>query len=131
MPTDEVLRSYERVKKQLEAKGLKVERIPIVHDEYYCTITYNNVLMEVRDNKRIVYMPVYGIEKLDAIATKKYESLGFEVRPVDVSRIYKHGGTLRCITNVLARRSVENPNQKERDEHRDSVQSKEQLQQLP
>lgn len=105
-PTENVLRFYEQAKKQLEYSGFKVERIPVVHDEHGCAITYNNVLMEIRNGKRIVYMPVYGIEKLDAVATGKFRSLGFEVRPIDVSGIYRFGGTLRCITNVLARRTV-------------------------
>ncbi len=131
VPTEEVLRSYDLVKKQLERKGFKVERIPIVHDEHGCAITYNNVLMEARNGKRIVYMPVYGIEKLDAVATKKFQSLGFEVRPVDVSRIYRFGGTLRCVTNVLARRTVQNSKREERHEHLDSVQPEDRLRQLP
>jgi N-dimethylarginine dimethylaminohydrolase len=122
---------YEHARKQLVKKGFKVERIPLLLDEYGYTVTYNNVLMEVRGGKRIVYMPVYGIEELDTAAQKKYESLGFKVKPVDVSKIYKFGGTLRCVTNVLARSTKEIPDQEDEDEHSDNLQSQKQLQKLP
>lgn len=128
---EEILSSYTHVKKQLESMGFKVERIPIVHVDWDKVITYNNVLMETRKGKRIVYMPVYGIKELDTTARKKYESLGFEVRAVDVSKIYKHGGTLRCVTNVLSRRAVQKPEHGEGNEHSDSLQPQNQLQQLP
>ncbi len=132
-PTDKVgLDSlYEHAGKQLAKRGFKVERIPILIDDYGYTVTYNNVLMEVRNGKRIVYMPVYGLEELDSAAKKKYESLGFKVKPVDVSKIYRFGGTLRCVTNVLARGTKETPDQEDEDEYRDNLQSQGQLQKLP
>lgn len=131
-PDDQkLLESYAQAKRQLEEKGFKVERVPIVHDEKGYTITYNNVLMEVKNGKRIVYMPSYGVKELDSAAAKKYESLGFEVKPVDVAEIYRFGGTLRCITNVLARRGGEAPAQEGTDEDRDSLQPQERLRQLP
>ena len=98
------LQSYANVESQLIQEGFRVERIPITYDENGNIITYNNVLMETRNNKRIVFMPVYGVPRLDEIATDKYEELGFEVRPIDVSGIYKYDGALRCMTNVLVRR---------------------------
>jgi N-dimethylarginine dimethylaminohydrolase len=122
---------YASASKQLTKKGFKVERIPILLDEYGYTVTYNNVIMEVRRGKRIVYMPVYGLQELDAAAQKKYESLGFKVKPVDVSKIYRFGGTLRCVTNVLARGEKDAPEQEDSDEHSDNLQSERQLQRLP
>lgn len=98
------LQSFDYVESQLIQEGYFVERIPITYDENGSIITYNNVLMETRGNKRIVYMPVYRVPWLDEIATDKYEELGFEVRPIDVSGIYMYDGSLRCMTNVLVRR---------------------------
>ncbi len=92
------------VKRQLEAWDFTVERIPLALDQDGNLITYNNVLMEVQQHKRVVYMPAYGRPKLDVAAMRKYRSLGFQVRAVDVSEIYVHGGSLRCVTNILARR---------------------------
>jgi N-dimethylarginine dimethylaminohydrolase len=103
-PSEEVARHYERICRQLKGLGFRVERIPIVHTNDECTITYNNVLMETRAGLRIVYMPVYGIPELDRAAKKKYETLGFRVCSVSAADISKHGGTLRCLTNVLARK---------------------------
>jgi N-dimethylarginine dimethylaminohydrolase len=128
---EKLLESYAHAKRQLEEKGFKVERVPILHDEKGYTITYNNVLMEVRNGKRVVYMPAYGVKELDSAAAKKYESLGFEVRPVDVAEIYRFGGTLRCVTNVLARRDGKSSAREGTDEDRDSLQPQERLQQLP
>jgi hypothetical protein len=66
-------------------------------------MNYNNVLMERRGGRRIAYMPVYRYHRIDRAAAKVYESLGFEVRPVDASGIYRGGGALRCVVNVTAR----------------------------
>ena len=103
---DDLIASYWHVKCQLERKGLAVERLPIIHLGEECALTYNNVLMETRAGRRIVYMPVYAVGALDRAAAELYKSLGFEVRPVDVTRIYEYGGTIRCLTNILARKAT-------------------------
>ena len=97
-------RSWELVRTQLEDKGFDVVRVPLVEDAIGNWISYNNVVMERRGTRRILYMPVYGFPKLDVAALRIYRSLGFEVRPVDVSSVFRLGGTLRCLTNVLSRR---------------------------
>ncbi|MFC1888221.1 agmatine deiminase family protein [Thermodesulfobacteriota bacterium] len=102
-PPPKTMNSYDNVRVQLEARGFHVERIPIIHNEDHGVVTYNNVLMEERNQRRIVYMPVYGFEELDRIAENKYQSLGFEVRRVNASSLYQYDGSLRCIVNVLAR----------------------------
>jgi hypothetical protein len=90
---------------QLEELGYGVYRLPAIIDPHEVwMITYNNVLMERRDGRLIVYMPIYRVPVLDAAAASAYASLGFEVRTIDVSRIYRDGGAIRCLVNVTARR---------------------------
>ena len=48
-------------------------------------------------------MPVYNYPILDNYIRKIYESLGYEVKPINVSEIYKYGGSVRCLINVLKR----------------------------
>ena len=66
-------------------------------------ITYNNVLIDRRDEFDVVYMPVYHVPELDRAAARVYRDLGFEVRLVDVSEIFRMGGALRCVANVTRR----------------------------
>lgn len=92
------------------AAGLKAEGVEVIRLPYADSrggdfiVTYDNVLQETRDGRRIVIMPVYHIPALDAAARKTYESLGMQVREVDVSTICHLSGTVRCIGNVVARK---------------------------
>jgi hypothetical protein len=45
----------------------------------------------------------HGIEPLNAAARKVWESLGYEIRPVDCTSAYRHFGCLHCLVNVLYR----------------------------
>jgi hypothetical protein len=38
-----------------------------------------------------------------AAARKVWESLGYEIRPVDCTTAYRHFGCLHCLVNVLHR----------------------------
>jgi hypothetical protein len=71
-------------------------------------ITYNNILIDERDGREIVYMPVYNVPPLDETAAAIYRGLGFEVHTVDVSQVYDLGGALRCMVNVTQRRQPNN-----------------------
>jgi N-dimethylarginine dimethylaminohydrolase len=94
------------IAEELRECGYQVHRLPaIIHPREDWMITYNNVLMERRAGRRIVYMPTYRLPVLDEEAGAIYQSLGFEVRTIDVSRIYQDGGAIRCLANVTARRS--------------------------
>ena len=96
---------YDKVRRMLEERGFTVKRIPLVACRKADMImTYNNVLMERRDGVKYVYMPTYGIIELDGAALNTYESLGFTVVPIDVSRIYQNQGAIRCLTNVISRK---------------------------
>ncbi len=72
----------------------------------YPFLTYNNVLLEERAGKDVVYLPQYGFPTLDAAAVKCWTELGYEVKPIEgfaTSSMY--GGSLRCCTKVLSRRT--------------------------
>ncbi|MBN2563364.1 MAG: agmatine deiminase family protein [Phycisphaerae bacterium] len=104
--TDEFQTRLDGVAGLLRRHGYKVYRLPVIADpQEEWMISYNNALMEQRDGQRIVYMPVYQLGKIDRAAADVYAGLGFEVRPVDVSRLYRHGGALRCVANVTVRRA--------------------------
>jgi hypothetical protein len=82
-----------------------VRRIPVVPGaEPRCVLTYVNVIDDVRNGRRIIYMPVYrGVETLNRAAAEVWRGLGCEVRPVDCTGVYPHFGSLHCLVNVLRR----------------------------
>jgi len=74
----------------LEQTGYRVVRIPYLpngldnHDDRNdgfagISFNYSNVLIEVYDNVRRVYMPRFGFKQLDEAAAGAYESAGFQV----------------------------------------------------
>lgn len=94
------------VAEQLGTYSYDVYRLPVLIDPHEdWMVTYNNVLLEERDGRRVVYLPVYEIPLLDQAAEAVYRGLGFDVHPINVSGIFEHGGTVRCIANVIARRT--------------------------
>ena len=101
---------FDQVADQLREQGFNVLRLPAVVDEPDdWMMTYNNVLMEERNGRRIVYMPVYNVTTLDVAAAAVYSSLGFDVETIDVSRLFPWGGTIRCTVNVTSRRPRTTP----------------------
>jgi len=104
-PADMFEQQLNEVADAVRKLGYKVIRLPALADPMAgWMITYNNVLMEERHGKRIVYMPTYHVPALDDSAAEVYEQLGFEVHTVDVSGVYQSGGALRCMVNVVRRR---------------------------
>ena len=97
---------FDAVATQCRAAGLEVIRIPTVCDPDGRTyLAYLNALLDVVDGRRIVYMPTYrGAEPINEAAAAVWRQAGYEVRPVDCTTAYRHGGSLRCLVNVLARR---------------------------
>ena len=95
---------FDDVAIQLGKLGCEVIRVPVVpHYTDHWMITYNNVLMDFRDHRSVVYLPVFGIKSLDRFAENVYLDAGFEVRKVNLYTLYRHGGTLRCFANVTKR----------------------------
>ncbi len=93
----------------LESKGYKVVRVPHLEppkagDPY---LSYNNCLMErfEKDGKEIrrVFLPHYGIQKLDDMADKAWQSQGFEVHPIPLQALSAEWGALRCVSNWIDR----------------------------
>ncbi len=102
--SDELQQSFDDVAGILKENGYTVQRMPTLLNSVNETmVTYNNVIMDYRNNAKTVYMPVYGIPELDSIAGEIYRKLGYTVHTVDVSRIYEHGGAIRCLVNVTRR----------------------------
>jgi hypothetical protein len=96
---------FDAVAHQCEAAGYRVVRIPVLpaHDGR-TYLTYVNVLMDQQASRRLVYLPFYrGVEPLNAAAREVWESLGYEIRPVDCTAAYRHFGCLHCLVNVLSR----------------------------
>ncbi len=93
--------------------GYTVTRIPVVpaRDEKMY-LTYVNVILDVRAGQPVVYMPTFaGQEKLSAAATAVWQSLGYEVRPIDCSTVWQKGGTLHCLVNIVERAEISLPMQ--------------------
>lgn len=101
--SDASLSRFERLASDLTSAGYTVIRIPNVPLDAKTYITYTNGIYEVRGGRRIAYVPTYGFAELDAAAHAVYQSLGWEVRPIRVARVYPYHGTIGCLVNVLAR----------------------------
>jgi len=97
---------FDAVAQRLKALGYRVRRVPtLVGAGSKAYVTYVNVMMDVdAAGQRIVYMPVYrGLEDLNQAARDTWAAEGFEVRPIDCTDVYQHGGTLHCLVNVTGR----------------------------
>ena len=90
---------------QLRASGRTVRRMPVVAGaDGRSWLTPLNAILDQRDGRRIVYMPVYaGADRLNAAARAAWEAAGVVVHPVDCTSAYRHFGSLRCLVNVLRR----------------------------
>lgn len=96
---------FDEVARQLAAEGFTVTRLPYadcLNGDFI--VTYNNVLQETVDGRRVVYMPTYRIPALDTAARRAYEKLGAKVHPIDVAPIAHLNGAVRCMANVIERR---------------------------
>jgi hypothetical protein len=86
--------------------GAKVHRVPLlVHPHRPWMLSYTNVLQEEAAGERIVYLPQYGLPRLDAAAAAVWRKLGHRVRPIHAAPLIPLQGSIRCLTNVLARSS--------------------------
>jgi len=96
---------FQLVARELRARGFTVVRVPLVPlSDGLTYLTYNNVLLERRADGRLHgYVPQFGLAGLDRAGRAAFERQGVVVHPIDVSRIYTHNGTVRCLVNVLRR----------------------------
>jgi hypothetical protein len=86
--------------------GYQVQRMPTIagmNGKQY--LTFLDVIMDVSDGRPTVYMPIYQDQsKLNAAAQAIWQSLGYQVRPIDCTNLWPQGGTLHCLVNVLQRK---------------------------
>jgi hypothetical protein len=103
--TPETQHRFDAVASQCAAAGYQVVRLPVAPaGDGRTYLTYANVLIDQQGARRIVYLPFYrGAAALNAAARAVWEGLGYEVRPVDCTSVYRHFGCLHCLVNVLKR----------------------------
>ncbi len=103
--SEDTTRPFDEVGETLRAQGLRTLALPLlVSDEPHNWISYDNVLMERRRDGRLhVYMPTYGLPALDRRAQQVYEGVGAVVHPIAVERLFRLGGTVRCLVAPLRR----------------------------
>jgi hypothetical protein len=100
----EMAARFERAATELASRGFEVVRAPVVPLEGGgAYVTYTNVVLADEGGRKVVYLPRYGIAALDTAGARTYRDLGYDVRPLDVSRIYRLGGSVGCLVNILAR----------------------------
>jgi hypothetical protein len=102
----ETQKKYDAVAEVCGQNGYRVVRIPVVParaGKMY--LTYVNVILDrTGAGKPVVYMPTYARqEKLNRAATEVWQTLGYEVRPIDCTAVWQAGGTLHCLVNVFQR----------------------------
>jgi N-dimethylarginine dimethylaminohydrolase len=101
---EEMAARFDYAAEELKRRGFNVVRVPVVPMEGGgAYLTYNNLMLETRDGKTIVYLPTYNLPALDNAAKEIIGSLGIEVRSVDASKVYRMNGSLRCLVNVISR----------------------------
>ncbi len=104
MSDPEQLQRFRNVADQLEEAGLEVISMPIVPStEPWVWMSYNNAMLETRDGQLHVYMPTYGVPALDDAATEVWVGQGAVVHPIDVSDLFRLGGSVRCLTAPILR----------------------------
>ena len=90
---------------RMRSLGLRVLRVPLMPSKTpRAWMSYNNGIVEVRDGRTVFYMPTFGMEQLDDTAAEVFRSAGCQVVPIDCSRIWRLGGSLHCLVNVVERR---------------------------
>lgn len=101
----ETQRRFDAVARQCHEEGYRVVRIPMAPGRDGRTyLTHVNVILDGRDGRRVVTMPVFrGADALNDAAERTWRNLGWEVRRVDCTACYPHFGSLRCLVNVLRR----------------------------
>ena len=95
--------AYTLLAEELAAEGFTVERIPILRSVEGDLVTWTNAVMEERNDRRLVYLPAYGIPLLDRAAQAAWRKLGYEPSPIRARKVIREGGAVRCVTNALHR----------------------------
>ena len=96
---------FDAVADRCVREGYRVVRMPLVPaGDGRTWLTWLNVLIDARDGRRTVYMPVYdGAQPLNDAAEAIWRSVGHDVVRIDCTQVYPHSGSLHCLVNVLQR----------------------------
>ena len=83
----------------------RVVRVPLLPGRQpYAFLSYNNVLLEVRSDGRLhALVPTYDVPALDEAARAAWEAANVVVHPIDVSGVFRMGGSVRCLSAPLQR----------------------------
>jgi hypothetical protein len=107
---DDKQSDFDAYEKKFTADGYRVVKLPHAEPGWGSPyITYNNCLMERWDKNndgseyRRIFLPVYGIPKLDNYAIDAYKKEGFDVIPMPLDALSSRWGALRCVSNWLER----------------------------
>ena len=77
--------------------------IPVVPStQPFVWLSYDNALVDVREGRTHVIMPTYGVPELDRAARAAFERVGAIVHEVRVDRLFRQGGSVRCVVEPLA-----------------------------
>lgn len=101
----EMQQRFDAVAERCRKAGYDVTRIPtVVGTDGRTFLTWVNVILDDREGSRVVYLPVFdNAEPLNETASQIWESLGYEVRPINCTSSYQNFGSLRCLVSVLKR----------------------------
>ena len=94
---------FQRTKDELIAHGFEVTSIVNVPFDDKTYFAYTNGVFEVRQGRRIAYVPAYDVPSLDESAHAAYRKLGWQVVPIHVRSLFPYHGTIGCVVNVLGR----------------------------
>jgi N-dimethylarginine dimethylaminohydrolase len=93
----ELAKEYDAIEERLLALGFEVRRLPILHAADHVILTWTNAVVDARR----VYVPEYGLKRLDRLAQETWAALGFEPVPIDAEAVIVLGGGIRCVTNAV------------------------------
>lgn len=100
----ERLERFRRVGRELEAAGVETVALPLLPGAIgRAFLSYDNVLLDRREDGDHVLLPVYGVRTLDEAAISAWRALGYVVHPIDVAMIFRLGGSVRCLVAPLRR----------------------------
>ncbi len=97
---------FDAVARACADAGYAVIRIPLVpgHDGR-AFLAWVNGMIDVRDDTVTYFMPSFphAPMELESAAMEVWKKLGFRVIKADCDGAFTHGGSLRCLVNVLRR----------------------------
>jgi hypothetical protein len=94
-------KEYDAVEERLREEGFEVRRLPILHAEDGVILTWTNAVADTRGGRRRIYLPEYGLKRLDRRAQEAWAAEGFEPVPIDAEAVIVLGGAVRCVTNAV------------------------------